>query len=488
MSIPDSIKIHKPDVNKYGATEIRCIQNRFYVYEISSRWDAEKHKARKVTGKCIGRITEKDGFLPNAFFLEKYREKSPVVRTFGAFALFEQLGKEVTDRLKASFPDCHREIKTAALLTLVYGCTEKLMEHCFADSYLADLYPDIDICEQTVHSLLTMLGAQREEKILEFLRKFLPDQPMVLIDAASLFLPQPDTDAWGEDLSASGRKEQVRLLYLFEMGSHAPYLYRMVPRNTAVSQAMADMIALSGAPECIILADEKFYSESNIASLKENHLNYILPLPENTEPNAQNFEDALNQKHWDGQFVYGKNIVKYRKKSCQDAGGYLYVFQEETGKNQGEQTTARHTENPGGEGCEEIFPEKRRERFFLSSRDLPAKELFLTYREKWEIYKCFAYFANSLKIGGSFEESREWISGFLFISHVALLYFHSLAQAMRKSGLDQEWKPEEILALSKNIYQIREKGDGQKNMFLLSGISDRDEEIWKALGVDFSHS
>lgn len=40
MAIPDKIKVHKPDINQYGATEIRCIKNHFYVYEISSKWDA----------------------------------------------------------------------------------------------------------------------------------------------------------------------------------------------------------------------------------------------------------------------------------------------------------------------------------------------------------------------------------------------------------------------------------------------------------------
>ena len=49
MAIPDKIKVHKPDINRYGATEIRCIKNHFYVYEISSKWDAQKpHNANTV--------------------------------------------------------------------------------------------------------------------------------------------------------------------------------------------------------------------------------------------------------------------------------------------------------------------------------------------------------------------------------------------------------------------------------------------------------
>ena len=163
MAIPDKIKAHKPDINQYGATEIRCIKNYFYVYEISSKWDAQKHRPKKVTGKCIGKITEKDGFIPNANHFRMYEAISPVIRTYGVFEMFEQLGKGVSDRLKEVFPDIYREVKTVALLRLVYGCTPRLMKHCFEDSYLVDLYPDIGTCDKTVRNLVSMLGTDNRE-------------------------------------------------------------------------------------------------------------------------------------------------------------------------------------------------------------------------------------------------------------------------------------------------------------------------------------
>ena len=157
MAIPDNIRIHKPDTDQCGATEIRCIKNHFYVYEISSKWDAKKNCPKKVTGKCIGKITEKDGFIPNAGCLRMYETISPIVRTYGVFEMFEQLGKDISDKLREAFPDIHREIKTVALLRLVYGCTPRLIKRCFEDSYLADLCPDIGTYDKTVRSLVSML-------------------------------------------------------------------------------------------------------------------------------------------------------------------------------------------------------------------------------------------------------------------------------------------------------------------------------------------
>ena len=61
MAIPDNIRIHKPDTGQYGAAEIRCIRNHFYVYEISSKWDAEKNRPKKSPGNASGRSLRKTG-------------------------------------------------------------------------------------------------------------------------------------------------------------------------------------------------------------------------------------------------------------------------------------------------------------------------------------------------------------------------------------------------------------------------------------------
>ena len=63
--IPEEIKKHKPK-----CTEIRNINGTFYVYKITSVWDSEKKKAKKKTLNCVGKITEKDGFIPSKSITE----------------------------------------------------------------------------------------------------------------------------------------------------------------------------------------------------------------------------------------------------------------------------------------------------------------------------------------------------------------------------------------------------------------------------------
>ena len=46
-------------------TELRCIKGRYYLYAYSTIYCPIKKRAKKVTGKSLGRITEKDGFIPS---------------------------------------------------------------------------------------------------------------------------------------------------------------------------------------------------------------------------------------------------------------------------------------------------------------------------------------------------------------------------------------------------------------------------------------
>lgn len=485
MAIPENIRIHKPDTDQYGATEIRCIKNHFYVYEISSKWDTKKNRSKKVTGKCIGKITEKDGFIPNASCLRMYQTISPVVRTYGVFEMFEQLGKDISDKLREAFPDIHREIKTVALLRLVYGCTPRLMKRCFEDSYLADLYPDIGTCDKTVRSLISMLGTDREPEMERFMKMFVSDRSTVLIDGTSIFAGASDSSPRKGYNPEHIQNRQVRLLYLFDSGSHAPVFYRMVPGNIADKAAMAETVIQSGVKNCTIIADKGFYSKKNVSFLMERKLNYILPLQRNTKLISKEFETAPDNERWDGQFVFKGRVIWYHREPCGNAGNYLYVFRDDAKKAKEELKTAQRIEDAQGEEVEDMFADRLKGIFaFISNRDEEAKKIYLAYKERWDIEQCFDYLKNSVDIGAASQRSNESLLGWTFINHISLLYFYSLVLAIRKAELNNEWTPNELIMMAKNIYKIYTAGVLNKDKFIVSEMSKKDEELFHTLGVD----
>ncbi len=48
--------------HKMPKTEIRLINGHYYVYEVTSKWNPEKKRSQKITGKLLGKITQ-EGFI-----------------------------------------------------------------------------------------------------------------------------------------------------------------------------------------------------------------------------------------------------------------------------------------------------------------------------------------------------------------------------------------------------------------------------------------
>ena len=61
MPVPEAIRKLKP--TGLGPCEVREIKGHYYVYSVTSKWDPEKKRSKKITGPCMGKITAADGFI-----------------------------------------------------------------------------------------------------------------------------------------------------------------------------------------------------------------------------------------------------------------------------------------------------------------------------------------------------------------------------------------------------------------------------------------
>ena len=198
MSIPESIKRQKP--TQFGALEIRCFGgDKYYVYQISSRWDADKNRPQKVTGKSIGKITEADGFIPNANGLRLMQEMrltpdvAPTVKNYGAYELLLQLTPVLEEKLKEHFPDIFREIRTIALLRLVDIATSaRMIQPLFLDSYMSDICGDIAVSEGSVRRFIARLGSMQDQ-LDTFMRSQVMPGTTLLFDGTSIFSRSADS-------------------------------------------------------------------------------------------------------------------------------------------------------------------------------------------------------------------------------------------------------------------------------------------------------
>ena len=489
MSIPENIRQKRP--NQFGAVEIRSIGGHYYVYQVSSRWDAVKNRPQKVTGKSIGKITEADGFIPNAnglHLLQQMRllpETAPVVKNYGAYESLQQLTPELDGKLKESFPENFREIRTIALLRLVDSVTSaKMIQPLFLDSYMSSIRGDIAVSEGSVRRFIASLGTM-QDRIDAYMKKQIMPGTTLLFDGTSIFWRSADS------ISAKGynpdhsQNPQGRILYVFEKDSHKPVFYRVLQGSVVDKAAFIDTVTAAGCRDCIIIADKGFYSKKNVSALIEGKMRFILPLQDNTVNVEDEFYENNSDDKWDGVFSYHKRAVWFRKKSSGNKGNFIYTFRDDSRRAE----LVGHFVESAEKDCREeesqpkdVIKKVRMGYFsFCSNLDVAPKEIYLNYKQRWDIEQCFDYLKNSVSQSASYAHTDDYFRGWAFLNHISLMYYYGLINALRNSKLDEKYTAEDILKLTKNIYKV-DNGNGQG--FKVSAIQKKTQSILDELGVD----
>ena len=257
MSIPEAIKQKRP--TQFGAVEIRRISDHYYVYLVSSRWDAEKGRPQKTTGKSIGKITEADGFIPNANGIRLMQSMrltpdiAPCVRNYGAYELLQQISPEISEELREYFPDVFREIRTLALLRLIDSVSSvKMIQPAFLDSYMSDLCADLSVSENSARKFIDRLGSMVKQQE-DFMKSHVIPGTTLLFDGTTIFTRSSDSPADRGYNPEHSMNPQDRLLYVFEKDSHKPVFYRVMQGSIVDKTAFLDTVQAAGCKECIII-------------------------------------------------------------------------------------------------------------------------------------------------------------------------------------------------------------------------------------------
>ena len=474
-----------------GSTPIRRIGGHYYTYLVSSRWDAKRQRPQEVTGQSIGKITEADGFIPNANGLRLMQsmrltpDVAPSVKNYGAYETLQQLSPDLNEQLKKHFPDKFREIRTISLLRLVDSISSvRMVQPMFLDSYMSDICADIAVSENSVRRFVSDLGS-KQGRLDAFMRDQVMPGSTLLFDGTSIFMRGADSLAdkgYNPDHSLN---PQARILYVFEKDSHKPVFYRVVQGSIVDKTAFMDTVQAAECRNCIIIADKGFYSKKNVSALLNAGIKYILPLREDTVSVETEFYENNDDNKWDDVFTYNKRAIWYRKKTRGNKGNFIYTFRDDSRRAELIGHYVEHVEKDYGE--EERIPKDviRQIRMgyfsFCSNLDLPAKEIYLDYKERWDIKQCFDYLKNSVISSASHAHTDDYFRGWAFLNHISLLYYYGLLNALRNAGFTDKYSAEDVLKLTKNIYRV---DSGDKQEIKVSAIQKKTKNVLDTLGVD----
>lgn len=204
---------------KTKGTELRFIRGKYYLYRISSKWDKERKRTRKITHEMIGRITQEEGLIPKGQRKKSTEKPLPpvTIKEYGATQFLRALGEDIFTELAHTFPTNWQQIATLAMNRLIYQAPLKNNQFLYHESFLSEVMPDLKLDKNTLTQLFDELGSNRE-KIATFLERFVSGNQQIVFDATHLFSGsnQMSMNAIGYNPDRDFRP-QVNLLYMFSV-------------------------------------------------------------------------------------------------------------------------------------------------------------------------------------------------------------------------------------------------------------------------------
>ncbi len=445
--------------HKKKGTEIRKIGNNFYLYKVTSVWDKEKKRAKKVTEKFLGTIT-KDGLIrPRQ---ERLMESlhNITVKEFGATNFLLEMNSDIHGMLKGIYPARWKELFVFSVFRLIYNTPIKNLQTYYATSFLSEALPDAHLSPRTVGNLLREVGKERE-KTKVFLRHFLSGDDFALIDLTHVF-------SLSENVISSvpgynSKREflpQVHMIFLFSLDTRMPSYFRMVPGSIRDVSSLVLTVKEAGVQNVVLIGDKGFYSQSNILGLEDEKLHYILPLKRNCSLIDYGRIQEGDRRAFDGYFLFEKRAVWYYSYKLQDGeltGKRITVFLDERLKTEEEKDYLLRMEDTPSENLETFFENQHRLGTIAVITDIDETEerIYNLLKSRAEIEMMVDTFKNVLNADRTYMRDDYQMEGWMFVNFVSLIFYYKLYRLLADKQLLKRFSPNDVLIHLSRIYKLK---------------------------------
>jgi len=458
-------------------TSIHCIRGKYYLYEVKSEWNRDKGRAQAKTGKYLGRITE-EGLVPP-------KEKKPSVaetiatREFGASSVLYDIGSNILEHLRDSFPEDANTIFALAALRIIEKCPFKRAEFLYERSYLSEIFGPLALSPAKLTAFLQSFGLKREQQV-GFMKEYLTDSRYILFDGTNII-----SDSQGMDINRIGYNShreydpQVNLMYAFSTDAHRPGYYRVLPGNIRDVSAFKKSVEELGLSNTVIIADKGFGSEQNFELLENSGLKFIIPLRRNNGHCDRERLKSGDKASFDGYFLFNGRAIWYYA-YLQDGKRYM-MFLDETLKAKEERDYLQNLEAGKENFSNEDFIEKQYSfgtiAFHTNLPDSP-KEIYCLYKTRGEIEQTFDFLKNLLDQDHTYLQDRYAVESWAFINHISLMLVYEIYARVKAADLLAKYSVHDFVIHLKYIQRIK-----INSSWVTGEISGKTQKLLNALDI-----
>ena len=480
MPHPDWVLKHKKP-----KTEIRKIKNNYYLYEVSSKWDPQKKRAKKITGKILGKITPQGFVESHKRRLEKQVNKGDIqsvsVKEFGVTAFILEYLSPITDPLKILFKDDWQLLMALAYTRLLFHAPIKNMPFHFSNSFLSEEFKYLSLTDKKISNFLRNLGLQREN-IITYFKQFVSSEEHILIDATAVFTQSENLLAAKYGYNNKGMYlPQVNLIFIFSLLNNFPIYYRITPGNIREISSFKLSMKESGIEHGVVIGDKGFYSDENIRLLKEEGLEYIIPLRRNSRLIDYTPIKSGNKKNMDGYFEYQKRYIWYALKKIDN--DLIIIYLDEHLKSVEEKDYLSRIQTHPERYTLDTFYEKQFSMgtFSVISNliSLTPKSIYQYYKSRNKVEQMFDVFKNLLMADRTYMQNDHALEGWMFINTIALQWYYKIYQLLVQKKLLSKYSIKDFLIHLSEIKQVKINGQWH-----LAEINSKTKNLIKKLELN----
>ena len=480
MMLPEWVQKHKT-VGK----EVRNISGRYYLYEVTSKYDPAKKRSQKITKRYLGRITSEGLTKPNRETLKETMQQVSI-KEYGATYFTLTHCSNIIELLKTHYPQEWEQITAFAITRLFYSSPLKNVQVHYAASHLSDALKDAQVSPESLTKLLHSIGLARG-RMVEFMKNFI-EGSQVVIDLTHIF--SLSEGVISATLGHNGQGQylpQVNLVLLHSLEKKTPSFFRLVPgsiRDVSTVVASVKEAQLSAA---LVIGDKGFYSELNVAALEEEKLEYLLPLKRNSSQISYAPTRSGDRKRFDGFFQFDERVIWYREQKLKsradkEAGRRVFLFLDEKLKAEEEKDFMSHVKAKRL-GAEEYF-----ERQFcmgtiavITNCSFRAQRVFELLKERLEVEQVFDTFKNTLHADRSFMRDDLGLQGWMFVNFVALLLYYRFYDLLLQCEVLDKYSPRDVILHLSRVFKLR---IGEK--WVLSEVPKSSKILMEKLKIQIS--
>lgn len=479
-------------------TEIKKIGNNWYVYERFSKYDPTTKRSRKVSGKCLGKITP-EGFVQTKRRLTPEADQSsPSVRRVsdvaeaGAVMFFWNRTAAMRERLKAFFPDLWQTIYAAAILRAIKEPRFRRLQAHYETSLIAHLMPDLSFDAPSNTAFLQALG-RRRESISRFMQEDVKKKDVfILFDGHRLITSSKTMELAELGYDSKRRfKPQINLLYVYSLGNDCttPVYYKQFLGSTPDVSAFSDVLNECGisSSKYTVIADKGFASEDDFDALARKNLSYVIPIKRGSrfvQPYL-----PLTQQSFSELFVYHGRAIQSLK--IEGDGFNIFVYYDaqlyaneladaaERGERKNAQKDAkmqmeqsRRKKGVGKLSDEQMdklqpqdlkqvlaeIPEMGTVSIRTNRTDLNSHQVYRTYKQCQAIEQFFKTYGASMDFDASYMRDQTSQEAWLFLNHLSATVAMECMADIARLGEDKNISFEDLRLMLGKIMACRIEG------------------------------